>query len=140
MNGLRPCFDPSSFSKTKPREYATRFVFGGAISALAFYAAHHFGPKVGGLLLAFPALLPAALTLAKEHEARRAAAVHAYGAALGAVSLLAFAQIVRAFAARAALGLALALVGWFSCGALLWLLSVGLWRFVARGSRRTTVR
>jgi len=140
MNGWWPRFDSKSFRKTKASEYATRFLFGGAIGSVAFYAGHRFGPHVGGVLLAFPALLPASLTLAKEHEARDSAIVQARAAALGALSLIAFAMTARAIGPRQiGLGLPLALLIWFGCSYSLWLLTVWMRRrrMVAESSART---
>ena len=46
----------------------TRFglFFGGLITALAGVIAKQFGPAVGGLFLAFPAMFPASATLIEE--------------------------------------------------------------------------
>ena len=81
-----------------------RVVFGGAISAVAAILAQRFGPAVGGLFLAFPALFPASATLMEKHErqkkaqagitatlrGRQSAALDAFGAALGRVGLAGF--------------------------------------------------
>ena len=45
-----------------------RFVFGGAITVGAGLLARKFGPAVGGLFLAFPAIFPASATLIEKHE------------------------------------------------------------------------
>ncbi len=97
--------DWSSLSKTKPHEYAMRFVFGGFCTAVAGLIASHYGPAVGGLFLAFPAIFPAAASLIQNHERLRkaeigkdgrkrgsdAAALDAFGAALGSLGLIGFA-------------------------------------------------
>jgi hypothetical protein len=44
-------------------EYAARFLFGGAITAVAAMIGSKYGPAVGGLFLAFPAIFPAGATL-----------------------------------------------------------------------------
>ena len=54
-------------------EYALRFAAGGAITAITGLIAQRWGPAVGGLFLAFPAILPASLTLVKQHDGRRRA-------------------------------------------------------------------
>lgn len=86
-------------------EYAVRFVFGGLITVVAGLVAEKWGPKTGGLLLAFPAIFPASATLLENHQRRKkerlgltgkvrgreAAALDAAGAALGSVGLTAFA-------------------------------------------------
>jgi hypothetical protein len=57
-----------SLHRTKWHQFAIRFVFGGAITLIAGVIARKFGPAVGGLFLAFPAIFPAAATLAQTHE------------------------------------------------------------------------
>ena len=126
-------------------EYAIRFVLGGAVTMLAGWIAAKCGPAVGGLFLAFPAILPASATLVEKHERERkenaglqgakrgrdAAALEATGAALGSIGLMAFATIVWQFAS-AAPGIALCV------GALAWIgVSVALW--VARRHIRRAV-
>ena len=100
--------DPSALGKTKWYEYAVRFVFGGIVTVLAGLIAKNFGPGVGGLFLAFPAIFPASATLIEKHEkqkkeeagmsgtqrARNAAGVDAAGAAIGTIGLLCFAVLV----------------------------------------------
>jgi hypothetical protein len=99
---------PSALKECKPHEYAMRFVFGGVCTAAAGLIAKKFGPGVGGLFLAFPAIFPASASLIENHEKRRkheagmhgtrrgrdAAAIDAAGAALGAIGLVAFALMV----------------------------------------------
>jgi len=98
----------SALSRTKWYEYAVRFVFGGAITVLAGLIAKRYGPAVGGLFLAFPAIFPASATLIEKHEkqrkvragifktarGRQAAALDARGAALGCIGLASFATAV----------------------------------------------
>ena len=52
-------------------EHLTRFLLGGAISVLAALIGKAFGPTVGGLFLAFPAIFPASATLLDKHEEKR---------------------------------------------------------------------
>ena len=89
-------------------EYAVRFVFGGIVTVLAGLIAKNFGPGVGGLFLAFPAIFPAGATLIEKHEkqkkeragingtqrGRTAAGLDAAGAAIGTIGLLCFALLV----------------------------------------------
>lgn len=89
-------------------EYLSRFVFGGIATALAGIIAKEYGPAVGGLFLAFPAIFPASATLIEKHEqkrkqksgghgtvrGRKAAALDAAGAAAGGFGLMAFAGLV----------------------------------------------
>src|ERR1700719_123927 len=100
-------FDTGGLSQSKWYEYLMRFFFGGTITALAGIIAKKFGPEIGGLFLAFPAILPAAATLIEKHEkekkeragqdganrGRAAAGVDAAGAALGSIGLMAFALV-----------------------------------------------
>ena len=53
------------------REYAARFALGGLATVLAGGVAQIFGPEVGGLFLAFPAIFCASATLIEKHERRR---------------------------------------------------------------------
>jgi hypothetical protein len=98
----------SSLRDTKVHEHATRFLFGGLCTALAGLIAKRYGPEIGGLFLAFPAIFPAGLTLIAKHErkqkaeigkdgtnrGRLAASIDAKGASLGCVGLLGFAFVV----------------------------------------------
>jgi hypothetical protein len=49
-------------------EYAIRFVLGGLVTSGAELLAKEFGPSFAGLFLAFPAILPASVTLIEKHE------------------------------------------------------------------------
>jgi hypothetical protein len=96
--------DLSSLRETKPHEYAIRFIFGGTCTVLAGLMAKRFGPAVGGLFLAFPAIFPAGASLIEDHEKKRkaeygfdgtirgrlAASLDAAGASLGCIGLMAF--------------------------------------------------
>jgi hypothetical protein len=100
--------DLASLGGTKWHEYAVRFVFGGLITAAAGLIAHRYGPGIGGLFLAFPAIFPASATLVEKHETqkkrraglhgvirgREAAALDAVGAASGCIGLAGFALFV----------------------------------------------
>lgn len=98
----------SFLKETKPHEYAVRFLFGGLCTVLAGLTAKRFGPGVGGLFLAFPAIFPASASLIESHEKRRkakinsdgrnrgriAASLDSAGASLGCVGLLGFAFVL----------------------------------------------
>lgn len=100
-------FELSDIKETKPAELALRFVFGGACTVAAGLIAKRFGPVIGGVFLAFPAIFPAGLTLIQAHEkekkamigsdgthrGRISASIDAAGAALGSCGLVAFAII-----------------------------------------------
>jgi hypothetical protein len=125
----------SALAKGRWHEYAVRFVLGGAVTMLAGWIATEWGPAVGGLFLAFPAIFPASATLVEKHErerkenaglqgakrGREAAALEATGAALGSIGLVGFGTIVWQFAPATP---EIALCG----GAFAWIgVSVGLW-------------
>lgn len=94
--------------QTQWHEYAIRFFFGGLITAVAEVIAKRYGPVVGGLFLAFPAIFPASATLIEKHEkqkkeneglrgterGREAASADAAGSAMGSVGLFVFALLV----------------------------------------------
>src|ERR1700730_2925592 len=104
----------SPLKQTQWYEYATRFLIGGAITVFAGLVAKRYGPSVGGLFLAFPAIFPASATLIEKHErekkarrgrqgvkrGRSAAGVDALGAAMGAVGLVVFAILTWAWLPR----------------------------------------
>jgi hypothetical protein len=48
-----------------------RFVLGGLATIVAGLIAEHWGPLVGGLFLAFPAIFCATATLSEKHERER---------------------------------------------------------------------
>jgi hypothetical protein len=124
--------------RTRWHEYLTRFVLGGLITALTGWLAGRYGPVLGGLFLAFPAIYPCSATLLESHEqakkrnagigmtirGRLAAALEARGAVMGAIGLIAFAAVVWQVLPRIGLSatLLLALVTWLAVSGLLWYL------------------
>lgn len=108
--------DFRSLKETRAHEYIARFLFGGLCTGIAWLIAKAYGPAVGGLFLAFPAIFPAAASMIQDHEKRRkaemgrdgtsrgreAAALDAFGAAVGCGGLLAFALVTWEFAGRLA--------------------------------------
>jgi len=128
--------DPSVLGQTKWHEYAIRFLFGGLITAAAGIIANKFGPGIGGLFLAFPAIFPASATLIEKHEkqkkekegldgslrGREAASIDAAGSAMGSVGLLVFASVVWQFVARYNTWVVLtgATVAWLAASVLIW--------------------
>jgi len=118
-------------------EYVIRFVLGGVATVLTGLIAKAFGPAIGGLFLALPAIFCASVTLIEAHEKRRkrkaglagerrgreAAALDSAGAALGGVGLLAFAaafyglvlhSVAVAFTAATAIWLAVSVMAWWT--------------------------
>ncbi len=128
--------DASGIGESKWYEYAIRFLFGGLITAVAGIIAKKFGPSIGGLFLAFPAILPASATLIEKHEkekkeekglvgtrrGRKAASVDAAGSAMGSVGLLVFAAIVWQFAPLYSTWIVLtgATLAWLTVSLLIW--------------------
>jgi hypothetical protein len=53
---MRIQVDLSTLGQTKWHDYAVRFLFGGLITVIAGIIAKKFGPGIGGLFLAFPAM------------------------------------------------------------------------------------
>ena len=117
------------------REYAVRFALGGLATVLAGGVAQIFGPKIGGLFLAFPAIFCASATLIEKHERRRkaekklrgekrgkdAAALDAARAGLGSAGLAVFGLVISLFARESALlSLVLASAAWFIVAVSLW--------------------
>jgi len=105
----------------KAREYALRFLFGGSCTVLAGVIAEHYGPVVGGLFLAFPAIFPAS----------------AKGAVLGAAALAIFALVVWKALPSGKPGWVIGegLAAWMAAAAILW----GLYR-IQRGQRLRRAR
>jgi MFS family permease len=130
-------FQASAWKQTRGREYAVRFVVGGGITLAAALIAKAFGPVIGGLFLAFPAIFPASATLVAKHEeerkakyglhgherGRKAAALDSRGAALGSLGLALFAVINWRLLSGHAAGFAFvtATLAWFSAAFLAWL-------------------
>src|SRR4051812_22883762 len=119
---VTPELAPRELGKIKAWEYLVRFAFGGAVTVLTGVVAYAWGPWVGGLFLAFPAILPASLTLVKRHDGRAQTIDDARGARLATLALWTFAAVVLCLAERAApaVVLAVATLGWLAT-------AVGLW-------------
>jgi nicotinamide-nucleotide amidase len=108
-------------------QLAIRFAFGAAISIIAGVVTLLAGEKVGGILLAFPAILPAALTLIERDSGTSAAVSDVRGASVGALAMVAFALTVMSLAQRIPVpaALVLAAVVWTVAGVGLYLLGRG---------------
>ena len=93
--------------KNKWSDYALRFVIGGAVTVATGLVAAKWGPVVGGLFLAFPAIFPGGATLIEKQEKMKklkagkspgdrgseAVALDVFGSALGCIGLIAFAVL-----------------------------------------------
>lgn len=111
-------------------------LFGGLATVATGIVAKEFGPVVGGLFLAFPAIFPASATLVEKHEkekkqrvgmdgtlrARNAVALEARGAAMGSISLAVFALSVWKFLPKepSSIVLGIAGLGWLMTSVLIW--------------------
>jgi hypothetical protein len=125
----------SSLKDSRWYEYVIRFALGGIATVFTGVISNRFGPSVGGLFLALPAIFCASATLIESHERRRkreaglsgdrrgreAAALDAAGAALGSIGMLAFAvtfflvverQTIAAFAAGLCAWAIVAFLAW----------------------------
>lgn len=126
----------SAIKGIKLHEWIIRFVFGGAVCVAAGLIAEKYGPAVGGLFLAFPAIFPAAASLVEAHEkqhkarmgfdgtnrGRMVAALDALGAALGCIGLAGFAIVFWIWVPRSPMPLV------FALATLVWLtFAVGAW-------------
>ncbi|GGV86734.1 hypothetical protein GCM10015535_35450 [Streptomyces gelaticus] len=117
--------------RTPRKDVLLRFGFGAGVSLLAAAVSALFGSFIGGVFLAFPAILLASLTLVAEEEGIRRARDDARGAALGTLGLLVFAIVaavlVRHHSAWLAFGAATAAWAWTSLTAyaLAWALGLG---------------
>jgi hypothetical protein len=133
-----------SLKRTRWHEYLTRFLLGGAVTVATGLIAKYFGPVVGGLFLAFPAIFPSAATLIEKHErdkkrragiphtirGRLAAALDARGAAMGTVALAAFGLVIWRLLPlhNAAVILTAALAVWLVVAIFIWY--VRKWRHI----------
>ena len=126
---MKPRLSLDKLADVKPWEYAVRFAFGGVVTVITGLLAKHLGPVVAGMFLAFPAILPASLTLVKQHEGRKKAADDARGARVGAVGLVAFAAVVMLTATSwsAAAVLVVATLAWLAVSLVVWT-AVYAWR------------
>jgi hypothetical protein len=126
----------SALGESRWYEYVVRFALGGLASCFAGLVANAYGPAVGGLFLAFPAVFCAGATMIETHERRRkrekglrgdrrgreAAALDAAGAGWGSAGLLVFALIVWVGPISISFGITLgaASIGWAVVSILMW--------------------
>ena len=107
----------------------------GAMTVVAGLIAARFGPVIGGLFLAFPAIFPASATLIEKHVRERkekaglpgarrgkeAAALDAAGAVLGSFGLAAFGLVIWLMIVQSpAWALVLAAASWLAVAVLGW--------------------
>lgn len=113
------------------KQYAVRFGFGFVTSVIAAVVGDLAGGRVGGLFLAFPAILPAALTLLERKEGIAQALSDIRGATLGAIGMVAFAVVMVISVRRfQMLALVAALLAWMVVACAAYLLVRGLVRLL----------
>jgi hypothetical protein len=124
----RPSIDLSKLKRVRLRDFALRFLFGGAISVLAALLGFWFTPRFGGLFTTFPAILLASLTLLGHKEGLGRASDDAKGAVGGAVALVVCALFLALtlFWLAGGLVLVLALILWLMLASLLYLFGMKL--------------
>jgi hypothetical protein len=143
----------SAIKGIQPHEWAVRFLFGGAVCVLAGLIAKKWGPEIGGLFLAFPAIFPAGASLVEAHERRHkaragfdgtnrgrtVAGIEAAGAAIGCVGLAGFAIVCWLLQPRIspAAVFVLATLAWLVLSVVLWWLRKTR---IFRTHRRKTTR
>jgi hypothetical protein len=104
-------FQLSALRRTRWYEVVLRVLFGGLATVATGIIAKSYGPVVGGLFLAFPAIFPATATLVEKHvkekkqrahiegvnRAQRAVALEARGTMMGSLGLIAFGLLLWRF-------------------------------------------
>jgi hypothetical protein len=136
INCMRIQIDISGAKLGRWYEYAARFVIGGVVTALTGIIAKQYGPSVGGLFLAFPAIFPASATLIEKEERKKkeqrglhgekrgisAASADAAGSSAAALGLLVFGLVVWKLLPRhqTLSVLAVATLVWFAVAVLGW--------------------
>lgn len=124
--------DIGALRKVPVRDMAIRFAFGAAISVVAGVISIGAGPRFGGMFLAFPAILPATLSLLEKEASERQADHDDDGAVLGAASLAVFAGLGHWLfpTSGAAIALVAAAAGWLASALLLYLVARQVLRYV----------
>jgi hypothetical protein len=97
---LRLDVKPEQLKKISWTDLAVRVLLGGAIAVVAYLVGERFGPSVAGLFLAFPAIMPASLTLVEKHGGEEKAVNTARGTIAGTLGLVAFGAAVWLLAPR----------------------------------------
>ena len=106
--------ETSKLKDVRIAELATRFGFGAAVSLVAGTIGLLAGARAGGMFLAFPAILPAALTIIEKKEGRRQALEDERGSSFGAAGLVVFAVVsaLTILSLTAVATLVVALIAW----------------------------
>ena len=136
----------SALKESRWYQLLVRFCLGGLITAAAGLIAKKYGPGIGGIFLAFPAIFPAGATLIEKHErerkerlglngrvrGRQAAAMDAAGAAMGSLGLMLFAWLISRYITDYKPWMVLlgATVGWMAVAIFLWHVRKHEWSIV----------
>jgi hypothetical protein len=121
LKDVLPSADISKIREANPKELLVRFALGAGVSIVAGIISKGAGPRLGGVFLAFPAILPASLTFVQDKEGTRKADRDAMGAVLGGLALVVFAAVAESTFTRLnpALVLLCGLAGWLlACSAM----------------------
>jgi hypothetical protein len=112
----RPTLELRQIREVGFRELGIRFLAGALTSIAAGLVTLAFGSRVGGVLLAFPAILAASLTLIAQEEDSAEAREDARGAVIGGCALAVFAVVAAVTLGKLnpALALVCATAGWFA--------------------------
>jgi Protein of unknown function (DUF3147) len=122
-------WDLAKLREVRLGDIEVRFAFGAAVSILAAVIGSVFGDAAGGMFLAFPAILPAALTMLEQKDGPQEALHDQRGALLGALGMVAFAVAAALGFSRWPSGLVLvaAAAAWSATSVTIYLL-VASWR------------
>jgi len=115
-----PSAQPGKVRQIRARDLGYRFIAGALTSIAAGALTLTFGARIGGIFLAFPAILAASLTLIEEQENSANAREDARGAVIGGLALTLFAVVAALTLGHLSgvVALLLATIAWFA-GALL---------------------
>lgn len=110
----QPKLDLGKVLGADPRGMLVRFAAGMLTSIVAGSLTLAFGPRIGGIMLAFPAILVASLTLIYREEDAHEAREDARGATAGGIALTVFAIVFTLLVGHTsgALTLAIAAAAW----------------------------
>jgi Protein of unknown function (DUF3147) len=132
----RPKLDLGKVRQTPPRDLLIRFGAGAATSVVSGATTIVFGPRVGGVLLAFPAILAASLTLIEKQDGSIDAREDARGAIAGGCALAIFALAAELTLGHTSGSVALLIAAAAWVGAAFALYFTLWWRPRPRGSAR----
>ena len=114
---------PQEVQKSSWWDFAVRIAFGGVTTVVAYLIGERFGPSVAGLFLAFPAIMPASVTLVTKHSGEGKAINASLGTLAGTLGLAAFGAVVWLLGQQASAWLVIlaAVLAWIVVGLGGWL-------------------